>query len=686
MRRFLLGTRCAKMTLSAQHALQSSAFDSATRAHVRDLVMSIDSKSTFSLERLQERAFGGEDVATRPGQEDDACWPNGPLLPGVTELLDDFATHLQGRASLRLTFLLGGAGNGKSFAARALGERLRFSRQSDDKLAQRIYSQDIGSTRVYLLNDATIAREGDYGREQPVALAKDIDRWWQEASARSVAGFCCVNRGIVVDEIRALCEHPEIGKLARSVLHWLASPSTSLHGEVGSVNSDAPRLLLGDHFYEEWFELDGRLVHVAALAVDACSLLDVDDETRESRAAGLFKSVLSLCRDEALARPSACPIRANVLQWSSPGGVSAWEAILTHAETASGRFLSYRDIWGLIALSILGPRLPSTSEGQSTLTHVDQLLSLSSPDQPLNERLAALTELSRFRAHNALFRSPVPRGQDAEPAYSAATPAHGGLSLVDPSVWGCEDSRKVEVAMQGIALGSNPSNELAAEGLLGEGEWAEFDAQVEEALIASVIDEACSDNVRRRLISWLSGYTTRLVGICRRHLGNAGIVKEWRDCYSQTAHGPTSLPLALDEALRAMLFPGHSDAPAHTVIVPLLAARVEPIRPNREGQDPVLAEAINHSSIGLTVRRLGGRLLVECTLTGVSRAVGQLLLDFHVLREALTFKGGASGQTESTSYLEPRIERCRAAALERLPETARRLVVLAGQAPVEISA
>ena len=273
----------------------------------------------LSLRLLQERAFGGEDVATRPGLSDDDAWPKGPLLPGVEELLDDFSLRPHRNCDLRLSFLLGGAGNGKSFAARELGTRLNM-KMTSDSLARRIYHTESSGAAVHLLNDATIAPIDQYGSGQAVAMTVDIDGWWQASANNPVAAFCCVNRGIIIDELRALAAHEESYELARSLMAWLAAPQTSLRNRLGGAEATFQRLLLGDHFFEEQFIVDGRSVYVSALAVDACSLLEVDETTRESRAGGLFTSVLASCREEAMARPLDCPIRANVLQWSSREG------------------------------------------------------------------------------------------------------------------------------------------------------------------------------------------------------------------------------------------------------------------------------------------------------------------------------------------------------------------------------
>ena len=639
--------------------------------------------SGSSFHKLQKRAFGGEDVAARPGAEDDDWWPKGSLLPGVRELIDDFVARTKEAEGLHLVFLLGGAGNGKSFAARELARELGFSPSTDDSLAHRIYRVERDNASVALLNDATIASHQDYEGRQSVALASDIERWWSESAARPLAAFCCVNRGIVIDELKSLAEDAKgIGELAQAILEWLASPGLDIAARIGAEIEAGPGLSLGPHYREQLFRLQGRLVRLSALSVDVCSLLELDDGV--SRAGSLFKEIVARCRDDALARPEDCPIRANVQQWLPPNSIMRWEDILAHSEIASGRLHSYRDVWGLAALTLLGPRFATADVSRSLLEHVDICLEIARNTSSPPERLQALLELSHFRLHNALFRSPVPSGREALPSYPPTTPAHLGLALIDPSAWGSPDSRKVEEAMQGIALGQLPSESLQAQGLLGSS-WFLFDANLEKSVVEFVGQDGCPDSQRRNLISWLGGYLTRLVGVCNGRLGNGAVIDQWKHCFNTSKHGPARLPIELEKAVRSLIFPQSDLAPRDSILVPAFAARVEPLRLSNDAPRPTLAEVVPHNAVNLQVRRQGIKLVLECILIGQSTPIGQLVLDFPLLREALACRGPRAGQTESTAHVEPRIERCRAGCLAAIPSSQRKLVVVSGGIPVELS-
>jgi hypothetical protein len=315
---------------------------------------------------------------------------------------------------------------------------------------------------------------------------------------------------------------------------------------------------------------------------------------------------------------------------------------------------------------------------------VDRCLDAMKSGNTPEQRLTAALELAQYRFANAIFGSATPGGIQANPRYPPATPAHFGLSLVDPSTWGGADSTQVEVGMQGIALGQYPSTVLKAKGLLSSG-WSRFDQALEVSIVDFVNSPACTDIVRRRLISWLGGYLIRVVGVANGRLGNFAAVRAWKQCRDRCATGPAALPVELGQAIRSLVFPGHADAPLHSILVPAFAARVEPLQPSIDISTPRLAEVVSHASLNIRVRRLGSRLLLECVQAGTSAIVGQLLLDFALIREARACRGARAGQTESSAFVEPRIERCRASSLEAIPVENRSLIAISGGHRAELN-
>lgn len=635
-----------------------------------------------SLERLQKRSFGGEDVAARPGADDDDWWPRGRFLPGVEELVEGFSADIGSLTGAKLVFLLGGAGNGKSFAARSLVQKLGVDGRSGDLLAHRIYKGAKGKCAIEILNDATIAPLSDYKENQKFALAHDVATWLKLAAKSPVAAFGCVNRGIIIDELRALDHSRKADTaIARGILRWLADPSFDF-ASLDNVQIISPMNPSVDGArHDIHLRIAGRDVRLVALSVDVNSLARVVDRSARTIAGDLFLQVLRLCEQDAAARPDACPIRANFQTWNSSEAVRAWEEVLSHAEIAAGKMHSYRDIWGIIALSLLGSHSVPDDNG-SIFGRLDRLLNEVDSSQG-EERLEALMQLANYRCANSLFRSPVPGGLECAARFPCLTPVHSGLSLVDPSVWSGQCNGEVEAAMEGLALDELPSRILLNSGLL-RGAWQPFDELVETAIVERVNAEGYSDSSRRRLISWLSGYLMRLVGISAGKFGNHQIIRAWLDCWSACEKGEASLPLALSEQVRSLLFPHHKDYPNNSIIVAALATRAEPVVPSGANQSPKLIEVLAHQSIGITVQRSRGRLVLSCRSVGGPQVLGELALDFSMLREALVCRGGHPGWTEISGYVEPRIERCRASSLAGAANNTRRLAVLVGTQITEI--
>jgi hypothetical protein len=85
-----------------------------------------------------------------------------------------------------------------------------------------------------------------------------------------------------------------------------------------------------------------------------------------------------------------------------------------------------------------------------------------------------------------------------------------------------------------------------------------------------------------------------------------------------------------------------------------------------------LVEKIDHASVAMRLQQSRDRTVLECHLAGSDLPLGQLLVDFLLVREALAWSEGP-GQTDATAYIEPRLERCRAATINGLPATQRSL-------------
>ena len=110
---------------------------------------------------LVERVFGGTHVADTPGSTvKTEHWPIGESPPVSKEVCDLLlaACHDEARdEGPVLVFLVGGAGNGKSFLAKQVANALAGSRVGDASKFYRFYDYTLDSgAYLRIVNDATI--------------------------------------------------------------------------------------------------------------------------------------------------------------------------------------------------------------------------------------------------------------------------------------------------------------------------------------------------------------------------------------------------------------------------------------------------------------------------------------------------------------------------------------------------
>ena len=252
------------------------------------------------------------------------------------------------------------------------------------------------------------------------------------------------------------------------------------------------------------------------------------------------------------------------------------------------------------------------------------------------------------------------------------TPYQIGFSLVDPAQWGSADSRAIEDAMTLISIGTRPSEQLCK---ILDNVWSPFDAKLEDAVLEYVQLDICSDSNRRRLIAWFAGYVSRLVGMATGEVGNKNVIDALSVLRRASANGPSPIPASLGPPLRSLIFPSKTGGAGQELLVPAFAARAEPVSESRGDGGPIVVEIADVSSVAMRLRHVSGRVVLECYQAGSENALGQILLDFLLVKEALAWNGEA-GQTDATSFVEPRLERCRSTTINGLAPTQRRLAAL----------
>lgn len=611
-----------------------------------------------ALRRVATRSFGGSDVAVAPDWNDDGFWPSGSSAPGAEEAVE----WLRGRAAsgeTAMVFLVGGPGNGKSYLSSLLVRGWEPVDASTDGLANRTYKyRPDGPASVVVVNDATISR--DDGADAP--LVADVE----EAVARQDLLLANVNRGILFEELAGAS--PGLG---REVVIWLADRSG------GDANSEYVRA--------RTFEVDGRRWPVVAVMMDVCSLLEARPEAAIT-AGGEPSSVLvdpkpySVVRlskrgpahdrttaagpvvEELLGRvpdPSSLrvhdPFAANLRSLRVDGIRSGVLCMLRAAEIASGRRLTYRELWGSVARLLIGDS-PSRSRDGDPMSAV--------PVAPPSE-LDEVLRLAGLRFHQSLFAaSPGALVEGTSQRFDPVTALTRHVDPVKDARPGATDrnghgwASPVLEAFAGHATGESPLKALTSTSQIEPDQLGvtSFDWWLDQQVVAHLQPGLLADNVRRQLVAWYGEYLLRLYAVAIGVPAFEEEVEAWTRAWRSASNG--QLPQNLEESLRTLLFPSTGTRPGEGFLIPVLAARAEPL--GRVAGEPTLAAGIP-SGWALRSRSVGDQLSVVLRLEGVDMV--ELDLDFAMVREALACRAGTEGVTEYTDSASPRLERFRSTLL-----------------------
>lgn len=681
--------------------------------------MSVDHDSLIN--KLVERGFAGGDVATSPSRDDDSFWPEGPSPIGVSELVELIHREANRKTGVRKkeshwVFLLGGAGNGKSFAARALLNKLspQTRQKRESGIPKRKYVVKVGDSTVCVINDATIAAKAEYKDNVRIALAEDILLWVGQARRGRSLGFACVNRGIVLEELNSLLRIQRKGlTFSEAVLRWLGgedksvfentktlpwiesvagSPSGSWYRRVRITVDKTTAVVIHALSVDVGSLFDSRQASALDLTNDSAAApeLSVAPDFRSSAAARLdstagqlvSKLLSSSLNGAASSRPELCPLRANLQTLMLSDARASWLTTLRGAEIAAGRQVTYRDFWGLVALSVTGPRTVIHKHGSSAgsvTAEVDALVNSLSMEVQAVRRLEILGKLALRRLHMAIFRGEVaPTSEDAMAESPPDFPAARGLLLIDPAMDVCRYSAIVEMAIEHVSLGGKPSQYLCDKVPKLKEAWQPFDSAVEDSVIDVLNSDSTSDRLRRRLLTWLSGYLIRAVGCYVGGIGHEAVISAWYRCWHSAGTVNAQFPADLNTGLRTLLLPAvaFQSNMEKQLTVPAFASRAVPFE-SAEAADGSLVLSLSVSHLRLRPVRKQDRLWIEL-VSPDSTVEAHSPLDFALLREALVSRTGAHGFTESGDQTAPRLERARASMMSTGSRAARHFGLVSG--------
>ncbi len=607
-----------------------------------------------SIDLVWSLATGGSNVAADPAMSlpESAM---GPPAAGVAESSEWLTTALNSSESAQhFLFFVGGPGGGKSQAAAQLVRNLPEIDPRDPNLAYRSYRYRTAGRPLTLINDATIATGED-------GIVQDI----QGAITRGDHLLVCINRGILADATTE--DESSMGDV---LTHWLGGSKVRSGDLV--VKQERGFLWLSEFNTSQ----SDEPVQVCAVFVDNCSLLEKRPGVklgpngldpgryeisqfraakRDETPAGMLmqRVVANLVWDSPLTE-HVDPIRANLTALRSTSVLASHLQLLRAAEITNGERLTYREVWGATCRLLFGD-LPL----HMTARDADEYLTDHNPDEASNvrERFRALQDLANLRSFIGLFGGLGPRerssGQDPVLRFtSAADPlldARPGRLATDQAGW----ASPVLDAFSSTALGGSPLESLEREIPEDQQEIIQpFDRTVD--LVFREFTDSASASDRTSATAWYGRYLTRLYAAAEGVAAFQEVITQWTSAWRRSP----GLPDLLRGPLRTLLNPRRDPSKRESnPVIPVYASRTEPIL--GFVSDPTLA--LRADTFQFDTRRDGEALHLAVKEEGTP--IGTVLLDFDLLREAMTCSDDWLGLTEAREKTEPRVERFRSRRL-----------------------
>lgn len=631
---------------------------------------------------LFARATGGADVAARPVNEDQsgAFWRLTPSPVGVQAIQDWFKANLN-VDDLALTFLVGGPGGGKSHAAAQMVSGMSEKNPLDPALAHRRhdYLDDNSGKSVFLVNDATILSSDKAG---PSSLVKDI----ADAISSNSNLIACVNRGILVDEAR----NSSGSTLEGAILNWLinvkvpsdeaSSPVTTTFAngilQEGLATSKGVGIRIGVVFFDttSLFERAPKSGLLPEADVTSSSLFcdEYDVASFSERMKGIevdspAYKLLFLLQNEfnySFSIPlETNPVAANLASLSKLRLLQSVTSICRGAEIVGDRHFTYRELWGIAARLILG-NLPDQVSAAALET---KLKTLSPKGSDPLEIFTSYQDLANIRFSQAIFGSQISLRRDN--ILTLQDPVLRTMAVVDPvrdmqpqtllEGEGVSLSDAISDAFSGTV--SNESPLLALRKLLSpKNEFHNtvtvFDEALDAAFVEAMVTSSLKDSQRSKFVSWYSSYLARLLACANSVPAFSELLALWTEIW-----GVRQFPTAEIEAnFLTLMRPSRSSAAGEggeSSLIPIFESRTSPI-----------VGALAHPKFALRVDDLKLRTKTDgdrvfLVLEEHNNQVSTILLDFSLLREAMSCISKFPGVTELSAFTAPRLERFRAANL-----------------------
>ena len=631
---------------------------------------------------LFARATGGSDVAARPIDEDQSgsFWSLTPSPVGVQAIQDWFKANLK-LDDLAITFLVGGPGGGKSHAAAQMVSGMSEKNPLDPDLAHRRhdYLDNNSGKSVLLVNDATILRSDD---SVLPSLVTDI----ADAISSNSNLIACVNRGILVDEAR----NASGSSLEEAILNWLievqgpsdaaSSPVTTTFAngilQEGVATSEGVVIRIGVVFFDttSLFERAPKSGLVSEASESSSSLFcdEYDVAPFSERMKGVevdsaAYKLLSLLLNEFNYTSSIPldinPVAANLASLSRLKLLQSVTSICRGAEIVGDRHFTYRELWGIAARLIVGS-LPEQVSASGLEKKLESLTPRGS--DPL-EIFTSYQDLANLRFSQAIFGNQMFLRRDD--LATLQDPVLRTMAAVDPvrdmhpqTLLGGEDvslSDVISDAFSGTV--SNESPLLALKKLLSPNNEFHntvtvFDEALDAAFVEAMVTSSLKDSQRSKFVSWYSSYLARLLACANSVPAFPELLALWTEIW-RMGQFPTP---EIEDNFLTLMRPARSSAAGEggeSSLIPIFESRTSPI----VGALAHPKFALRVDDIKLRTKTDGDRIFL--VLEEHNSQVSTILLDFSLLREAMSCISKFPGVTELSAFTAPRLERFRAANL-----------------------
>jgi hypothetical protein len=641
-------------------------------------------KTNQTIIHLMKRGYGGSEAVATPGDESVSTehLPQGKPAPGVEEVLENLQMKLtEGEtSSTEWVFLTGGPGNGKSHQVESLIKKLNplnpLEKPRTGDLAKRKYTFEFKNARLIIVNDATIRKPGSSVGDLPLDLREALQKHEEKPTYLVVN----INRGILIEEESKLdrdggSDHDFEKKVINKIRQG-SNTYYSYHVE------DIPPVL------------GGGKVNIHAVYLDQVSLLESSPDKLDLETMGpgdkppAYNVIKKLDDDKRLKSPTGklleilvheknfeggacahcnakelCPFLANVNSLRNEEFRKGFLTVIRGLEIVSGHLITYRDLWGILCLAILG-------KPEGNVWSVDTPCSWVRTRVEKFERGGSrhkeyLLELYLHRIHEALFPLQLKKKaglfnyklRDAEEDDYVTKLK---LNEVDPAMdVGPDWAQDVSAALEGVHFEKTISKDVGALKHV----WFMLDKKLETSLGSDAGWK--EDDTRRRLtMHWWGSSIYRLFGLAKGRPAYKEVIEQWvwlrtrkNNHEFKLEHDANPRPIA--EGLNQLIYPKRNDR-ATDCLIPIFQARSEPVRGD---VTPTWCYQLkmsgpSHPSWRVTFEGDSIKIKIYCG----EKLICTSPLDFPLCREAMLFSQGP-GFSELGELAMPRLERVRAALI-----------------------